>query len=72
MNELLLPASNMLSFIGGFLFCFWILHKAKEKLLDVPKSSVTVQDIADWIKRKKKTEQLLDEAREMREKFLEG
>lgn len=65
MKELLLPASNMVSFIGGFLFCFWIIRKAREKLLDVPKSRVTVQDIAEWIKRKQKSDELLSVAREM-------
>lgn len=70
MRELLLPASNMLSFIGGFLFCFWILRKAKEKLLDVPKTSVTVQEINEWVKRKEQTDALLSVARETRQRFL--
>jgi hypothetical protein len=58
------------SFLGGFLFCLWMMLKMKKKLLDVPKTSVTVQDIAEWVKRKQETDQLLATAREMRNKFL--
>jgi hypothetical protein len=70
MRELLFPLSNFLSFVGGALFSFWLLRKAKEKLLDVPESNVTVQDIAEWVKRKSETDALIAAARETRQKFL--
>ena len=72
MKELLWSAIAPLCFVGGFVTCIAILHKMKNKLLDVPKENVTVQDITEWVKRKRETDALLALAKEMRNKFLAG
>jgi len=72
MKELLWSAVAPLCFVGGFITCMVILHKMKNKLLDVPRESVTVQDITEWVKRKQATDALLALAKEMRHKFLAG
>jgi len=70
MSELTPNALDIFFFLGGFLFCMFLFLKAKKKLLDVPKGSVTVQDIAEWVKRRQETDELLATARNMRNKFL--